>query len=123
MRLFALAILAAVALPSTARAQDGPADVPTAADESALAPSPSREEPARIDPHGIASETSTPPEGPDAGQEPDPWAEAPEQPAYATWWFWTAIGLVALGITVAVVVAVTTDAPASSVRSPLAVRF
>lgn len=123
MRLFALAILAAVALPPSARAEDVPADVPTAADQSVVGASPSREEPARVEPRGIASETSIPPEGPDAGRAPDPWSEAPEQPAYATWWFWTAIGLVALGITVAVVVAVTTDAPASSVRSPLAVRF
>lgn len=121
MRLLALAILAGVALPSAARAQDAPADVPAAADEPAReAP---QEELARVDPRAIAPEAPVAAERSEIVPDPQPWPAAEEPPAYATWWLWTAIGIVALGITAAIVVALTTDAPVSSIRSPLAVGF
>src|SRR5688500_2208312 len=38
----------------------------------------------------------------------------PGEPIYAAWWFWTGIGAVVIGITLAIVVDVTTDDPAPS---------
>ncbi len=43
----------------------------------------------------------------------------PQPPIYEAWWFWTAIASVVFGLTAAIVVGVTTDAPASAVRMPL----
>lgn len=45
--------------------------------------------------------------------------EAPEPPVYETWWFWTAIGAVVLGVTLAIVVGVTTDHPRSDPPPPM----
>lgn len=47
---------------------------------------------------------------------------APQKPFYETWWFWTAIGITVLGVTLAIVVGVTTDHPRTT-RADLALSF
>ncbi len=42
------------------------------------------------------------------------WLAPPQPPVYETWWFWTAIGMVALGISLSIAIGVTTDHPRSS---------
>lgn len=51
------------------------------------------------------------------------WPSEPQPPFYATWWFWTAIGAVLLGVTLAIVVGLTTDDPVSGRRAGLEIRF
>lgn len=63
-------------------------------------------------------------EAPDVIDDRGPlWPSPPRPPIYETWWFWTAIGAVVLGVTLAIVVGVTTDDPATSRRAPLVIRF
>ncbi len=44
------------------------------------------------------------------------WPGEPRAPVYATWWFWTAIASAVLGITLAVVIGLTTQDPVSAGR-------
>jgi hypothetical protein len=46
----------------------------------------------------------------------------PEPPIYETWWFWTSIAAVVVGVTLAIVIGVTTDHPRSS-RAGLVLAF
>lgn len=69
------------------------------------------------EPDGEAPTTAT-----EDGEELE-WPEEPQPPFYATWWFWTAIGAVVLGVTLAIVVGLTTDDPVSGRRAGLIVRF
>jgi hypothetical protein len=89
---------------TTEQADDAPTDVPTAADEPVLGASPLREEPA---PPTTARRSPT-----------EPVLELPVElelfrlprpPFYETWWFWTAVSAVVIGIVLTVVVAVTTE--------------
>lgn len=104
-----------------ARAQEEEApigDVPTASDEEVLGDSPLRE----LAPPAPAPATAE--ARPEAPMPPGARlrfpGEEPRPPIYETWWFWTAVGLVAIGTALAIFVGVTTDAPASAARSPLA---
>lgn len=101
------------------------ADVPTASDEAVLGTSPLRAPPAPVAEREPPSEEPAPAEPEELGavDEQGPWPGEPQPPVYATFWFWTAIAAVALGITACIVVALTTDAPASSVRSGLVLTF
>ncbi len=51
------------------------------------------------------------------------WPGEPVGPVYETWWFWTGIGAVVLGVTLALVVGLTTSDPVSGRRAGLELRF
>lgn len=49
---------------------------------------------------------------------------APERPPfYETWWFWTSVGLVTLGVTLSIVIGVTTDHPRTTTSELLLDHF
>ncbi len=84
------------------------------------------QESARADPAGSVDRSASTDEPAPRSPEDASIEEAPpSEPAfYETWWFWTAIGAFVLGITLAVVVDVTTDDPSPRRTSMgLALRF
>lgn len=66
--------------------------------------------------------TSTADESASSDEELE-WPDEPQAQFYATWWFWTAIGAVVLGVTLAIVFGLTTDDPVSGRRAGLELRF
>jgi len=104
MRALVAALVAVLlALPCRSNAQEQPT-------EDAAAAEPAAETPAA--------------ESPAAEREPatEPWPAPPQPPVYETWWFWTAIAAVVVGVTLAIVVGVTTEHPRSS-RAGLVLAF
>lgn len=94
MRALVAALLAALlALPLRAEAQEQPTEAPSAE---------------------AAAEGSAAPV--------EPWPAPPQPPVYETWWFWTAIAAVVVGVTLAIVVGLTTEHPRSS-RAGLVLAF
>lgn len=121
MRALAAALVAVLlALPCRADAQEQPTDDATAA-ETHAAETPAAETPAAETP---AAEP--PAQSPAADSEPEPptepWPAPPQPPVYETWWFWTAIAAVVVGVTLAIVVGITTEHPRSS-RAGLVLAF
>lgn len=64
--------------------------------------------------NGAASETEPLTLDPTGVWPPD----RPRPPVYEEWWFWTAIGVITLGVTLAIVIGVTTEHP-ETVRTDL----
>lgn len=120
MRALAAALVAVLlALPCRADAQEQPTEDATAAEPRASEPA---AEPAVAE--TAAADAAA--QGPAADSEPEPptepWPAPPQPPVYETWWFWTAIAAVVVGVTLAIVVGVTTEHPRSS-RAGLVLAF
>jgi hypothetical protein len=114
LRCAALAALIVLSPSSRARAQEAQNEAQSEAQDEAQPENEARVEP-RPDPQPALPEVvaiDSP-----AVDEQGPQPNEPVPPVYETWWFWTAIGAIVLGITTAIVVDLTTDDPATSMEA------